>query len=199
MSLILASASPIRRTLLRSAGLSFEVVPAEIDERAAEQPLLAAGATFEDLALALAMAKAASVSERRSGDLVVGADQVLDFMGERLTKPADMDAARRQLLRLSGRTHQLHSAVACARDGEIVWHSVETATLKMRPFEPAALGRYLARAGEAARQSVGAYQLEGLGVQLFEAIEGDYFAILGLPLLPLLGFLREEGVEGILQ
>ncbi len=199
MSLILASASPIRRTLMRNAGLTFEVDPAHIDERAAEQPLLAAGATPEDLALALAMAKAASVSERRSGDLVIGADQVLDFAGERLTKPADMEAARRQLLRLSGGTHQLHSAVACARDGEIVWHSVQTATLKLRRFEPAALGRYLARAGEAALQSVAAYQLEGLGVQLFEAIEGDYFAILGLPLLPLLGFLREEGVQGILQ
>lgn len=199
MSLILASASPIRRTLLLHAGLSFEVDPADIDERAAEQPLSDAGATPEDLALALAMAKAATVSERRSGDLVIGADQVLDFMGERLTKPADMEAARRQLLRLSGRTHQLHSAVAGARDGEIVWHSVETATLKMRRFEPATAGRYLARAGEAALQSVGAYQLESMGVQLFEAIDGDYFAILGLPLLPLLGFLREEGVEGILQ
>jgi septum formation protein len=199
MSLILASASSIRGTLLRNAGLSFEVVPADIDERAAEQPLLAAGATPEDVALGLAMAKAVSVSERRSGDLVIGADQVLDFMGERLTKPADMEAARRQLLRLAGRTHQLHSAVAGARDGNVVWSTVETATLKMRPFEPAAAGQYLARAGETALQSVGAYQLESFGVQLFEAIEGDYFAILGLPLLPLLGFLREEGVEGILQ
>jgi septum formation protein len=198
MSLILASASPIRGTLLRNAGLSFEVVPADIDERAAEQPLLAAGATPEDLALALAMAKAVSVSERRSGDLVIGADQVLDFMGERLTKPADMEAARRQLLRLSGRTHHLHSAVAGARDGNVVWSTVETATLKMRAFAPAAAGQYLARASEVALQSVGAYQLESSGVQLFETIEGDYFAILGLPLLSLLGFLREEGVDGIL-
>jgi septum formation protein len=194
VTLVLASASPIRRTLLSNAGLSFEVVPAEIDERAAEQPLLAAGIMPEDLALALAMAKAASVSERRPNDLVIGADQVLDLEGERLTKPVDMEAARRQLLRLAGRPHQLHSAVACARGGAILWHCMETATLRMRALQAAAVGRYLAQAGEAALQSVGAYQLEGLGVRLFESIDGDYFAILGLPLLPLLGFLRDEGV-----
>ncbi|HEX2255781.1 MAG TPA: Maf family protein, partial [Afifellaceae bacterium] len=134
----------------------------------------------------------------RPGDLVIGADQVLEFEGERLTKPADMDAARRQLLRLAGRTHQLRSAVACGRGGEIVWHAVETATLQMRPLTPAAVSRYLAIAGEAVLQSVGGYQLEAVGVQLFEAIEGDYFAILGLPLLPLLGFLRGQPVEGVL-
>jgi septum formation protein len=199
MNLVLASGSPIRRTLLSNAGLAFEVDPADLDERSAEQPLLAGGATPEDLALGLAMAKAASVSERRPVDLVIGADQVLDFKGERLTKPANFEAARRQLLRLSGGTHQLHAGVACARDGAIVWQAVETATLTMRALGPRTIGRYLARSGEAALLSVGAYQLEGVGVQLFEKIEGDYFTILGIPLLPLLSFLRAEGVEGTLR
>ena len=194
MTLILASASPIRQTLLRNAGLDFEVVPADIDERAAEEPLLQAGAPPEDLALALAMAKAVTVAERRPGDMVIGADQVLDLEGERLTKPEDMDAARRQLLKLSGRTHQLHAAVACTRGGEIIWQHVETASLSMRKLEPAFVGRHLARTGAAVLGSVGAYQLEGPGIQLFETIEGDYFTILGLPLLPLLAFLRSEGM-----
>ena len=199
MTLVLASASPIRRQLLANAGLSFEVDPADIDERAAEEPLLRAGATPEDLAVALAMAKAVSVSERRPDDLVIGADQVLDFEGERLTKPADMQAARRQLLRLAGRTHRLRSAIACARGGAIAWHAVDTATLKMRALQPAAIGRYLAKTGESALQSVGAYQLEGVGVQLFQEIDGDYFAMLGLPLLPLLEFLRSQSAEGVLD
>ena len=194
MTLILASASPIRQALLRNAGLDFDVVPAGIDERAAEEPLLRAGAPPEDLAIALAMAKAVTVGERRPGDLVIGADQVLDLAGEPLTKPEDMEAARRQLLKLSGRTHQLHAAVACARGGEIIWQHVETASLTMRKLEPAFVGRHLARTGAAVLGSVGAYQLEGPGIQLFEAIDGDYFTILGLPLLPLLAFLRSQGI-----
>jgi septum formation protein len=193
MSLVLASASGIRRTLLSNAGLAFEVVPAEIDERAAEAPLLEAGVAPADLALALASVKASVVSEARPRDLVIGADQVLGLDGERLTKPVDMEAARRQLLKLSGRTHQLHAAVACARAGEVRWQQVETASLAMRQLDPPEVGRYLARVGPEALKSVGAYQLEGLGIQLFEEIEGDYFAILGLPLLPLLRFLRSEG------
>lgn len=194
MNLVLASASPARRALLKNAGLSFEVVPAAIDERAAERPLADAGAPPEDIAAALAMVKAASVSEARSDTLVIGADQVLNLDGERLTKPADMEAARHQLLRLSGKTHLLHSAVACARGGEIAWEHMETARLKMRKLTPAFIGRYLAAVGEDALKSVGAYQLEGRGIQLFEKVEGDYFAILGLPLLPLLAFLRSEGL-----
>ena len=133
------------------------------------------------------------MSERFPGALVVGADQTLDLNGERLTKPADMEAARRQLLALSGRTHRLHSAVACARDGEILWQHSETVQLTMRSFLPAAVGRYLALAGEKALSSVGTYQIEGPGIRLFKRIEGDYFAILGLPLLPLLDVLRAEG------
>jgi septum formation protein len=193
MILVLASASEARRRLLSSAGLAFQVIPAEIDERAAEQPLLVAGASPEDIATALAMVKAVDVSERRADDLVIGADQTLDLDGERFTKPADMEAARRQLLRLSGRTHRLHSAIACARGGEIVWRHEETASLTMRVLEPAAIGRYLASARQEALASVGGYRIEGRGIQLFEAIDGDYFAILGLPLLPLLAFLRSKG------
>ena len=185
-------ASRTRQSLLRKRGGRVRGIPSTLDERAAEQPLLEAGATPEDIALALAMAKAVTVSAERSGDLVIGADQMLEFDGERLTKPADMDAARRMLLRLAGRTHLLHSALAAAREGEVVWQHVETARLVMRPLEPAAIGRYLAAVGDAALTSVGAYQIEGRGIQLFERIEGDYFAILGLPLLPLLAFLREE-------
>jgi septum formation protein len=194
MSLVLASGSEIRRLLLRNAGVDVEVDPAGIDERAAEQPLLSSGAGPDDLALALAMAKAVSVSERRPADLVIGADQTLDLDGERLTKPENMEAARRQLLRLSGRSHQLHSAVACARGGEVVWSHLESPTLTMRRLDPPSVGRYLAEAGPNVLSSVGAYQLEGLGIRLFERIEGDYFAVLGLPLLPLLAFLRSEGL-----
>lgn len=194
MSLILASGSRTRRDLLANAGVAFDVVPSTLDERAAEQPLLEAGMLPEDLALALAMAKSSEVSERHPTALVIGADQVLDLDGERLTKPADMEAARRQLLRLSGRTHQLHSAMAAARGGDIVWQHVETARLTMRELEPGCVGRYLAAVGPAALASVGAYQIEGRGIQLFEAIHGDHSTILGLPLLPLLAFLRDEGV-----
>jgi septum formation protein len=194
MRLILASGSPARRTLLANAGVPFDVVPAGLDERAAEAPLLEAGASPADLALALAMAKAVAVSDLHPEALVIGADQTLDLDGERLTKPEDMEVARRQLLRLSGRTHALHSAVAVARGGEIVWDETETARLTMRRLEPAGIGRYLAEIGAPALSSVGAYQLEGRGVRLFEKIDGDYFAILGLPLLPLLAFLRREGL-----
>ena len=193
MRLILASASPARRTLLLNAGLEFESIPAELDERAAERPLLETGAPLDDLALALAMAKATLVSEKHAEATVIGADQVLELDGERLTKPADMEAARRQLLKLSARTHRLHSAVACAREGGIVWQHMEQAELKMRRLDPGRIGRYLARTGSAVLDSVGAYQIEGLGIQLFEKIDGDYFAILGLPLLPLLSFLRSDG------
>jgi septum formation protein len=192
MNLILASSSMARRALLANAGVSFDVVPADIDERAAERPL--ADAPPEDVAQALAMVKAATVSERRRDAVVIGADQVLALGTERLDKPADMEAARRQLLRLSGRTHHLHCATACARAGEIVWQHAESAALTMRPLDPAFIGRYLAAVGPAALTSVGAYQLEGRGIQLFDRIDGDYFAILGLPLLPLLRFLRGAGL-----
>jgi septum formation protein len=194
MTLVLASASPTRRRLLAEAGIEAESRPAPIDERAAEAPLLSAGATPRDIAAALASAKALAVSEIAPGALVIGADQTLDVDGERMTKPADMHAARGQLKRLSGRSHQLHSAVACARDGEILWQDVESVTLTMRDLTPADIDRYLSSVGDDALASVGAYQIEGRGIQLFERIDGDFFAILGLPLLTLMAFLRAQKV-----
>lgn len=194
MTLILASRSLARQSLLANAGIAFEAVAAAIDERAAEQPLLEAGAPLEDVASTLAMAKALAASEHEPDRLVIGADQVLEIDGDRLLKPQDMEAARRQLLRLSGRTHALHSAIAGARAGAILWQHTETAHLTMRVLTPQFVGRYLAEAGPQVLESVGVYQLEGRGIQLFCRIEGDFFAILGLPLLPLLRFLRGEGV-----
>lgn len=191
--IILASGSRIRAELLANAGLSFRVDPAQVDERAVEAPLLKSGFPPADIARVLAEAKAQETSARNPGALVIGADQVLEFGGERLTKPEDMEAARRQLLAMSGKSHQLHSAAAIARDGETLWCGAATVHMKMRRFGPEFVGRYLAAAGDAVLSSVGAYQLEGRGVQLFEAIEGDYFTVLGLPLLPLLQHLRELG------
>lgn len=194
MALVLASGSKIRAELMKNAGLEFEIDPSDVDERAVEEPLLKANFPPEDLASVLAEAKANDVSSRRSSDLVVGADQILAFEGERRTKPDDMDAARRQLLAFSGKTHELHSSVVISLGGEAIWRNLSTARLKMRDLSPAYVGHYLANAGESVLSSVGAYQLEGLGVQLFDKIEGDYFTILGLPMLPLLAELRTLGV-----
>ncbi|WP_029060693.1 Maf-like protein [Labrenzia sp. DG1229] len=190
MALVLASGSKIRAELMENAGLVIEIDPADVDERAVEAPLLEAGFPPEDLASVLAEAKANDVSGRRQADLVVGADQILAFEGERRTKPDDMEAARRQLLAFSGKTHELHSAVVISQNGEAIWRQVSTARLTMRDLTPEFIGHYLAAAGDRVLSSVGAYQLEGLGVQLFEKIEGDYFTILGLPMLPLLAELR---------
>jgi len=194
MTLVLASGSKIRGALLKNAGLDFEVDPADVDERAVEAPLIEAGFPPEDLATVLAEAKANDVSSRRSGDLVIGADQILAFEGERHTKPDDMEAVRRQLLRFSGKTHELLSAVVLSRNGSAIWRHVSTARLTMRELTPAYIGKYLADVGETALSSVGAYQLEGPGVQLFDKIDGDYFTILGLPLLPLFEELRRQKV-----
>jgi septum formation protein len=194
MALVLASGSKIRAELMKNAGLTIDVDPANVDERAVEAPLLEAGFPPEDLASVLAEAKANDVSARRSGELVIGADQILAFEGERRTKPDDMEAARRQLLAFSGKTHELLSAVVISKDGEAIWRHVSTARLTMRTLSPAFVGHYLAEAGDDVLSSVGAYQLEGLGLQLFEKIDGDYFTILGLPMLPLLAQLRELGV-----
>lgn len=194
MALVLASGSKIRAELMRNAGLTIDVDPANVDERAVEAPLLEAGFPPEDLASVLAEAKANDVSARRPGDLVIGADQILAFEGERRTKPDDMEAARRQLLAFSGKTHELLSAVVISKGGEAIWRHVSTARLTMRTLSPGFIGHYLAEAGDDVLSSVGAYQLEGLGLQLFEKIDGDYFTILGLPMLPLLAQLRELGV-----
>jgi septum formation protein len=192
--LILASGSPFRKALLENAGVSVEAVPAEVDERALEAPLKESGVSPEDVALVLAEAKAVEVSERRPGALVLGCDQTLSLGDEVFHKPADMEAARRHLLALSGGTHQLNSAAVLARDGAVLWRHVGVANLTMRKLGPAFVGRHLARVGAKALGSVGAYQIEGEGIQLFEKIEGDHFTILGLPLPPLLEELRREKV-----
>jgi septum formation protein len=191
--IVLASASATRIRLLAAAGVSFEAKAAPIDERSVEDPLIRAGIGSPGVAEALAAAKARGVAESEPGALVIGADQVLDCDGERWHKPASLAAARRQLEALSGRSHKLHSAVAAARGGDLAWRHIETATLTVRQLSPRFIDGYLAMVGDAALASVGAYQIEGPGIQLFERIEGDYFAILGLPLLPLLAFLRREG------
>lgn len=191
--IILASASPFRKAMLAKAGVEVEALAADLDERAIEAPLEGSGASPEDVALVLAEAKALNVSERRPGALVLGCDQTL-ALGDRIFhKPRDMEGARRHLLALSGRTHQLNSAAVLARDGETLWRHVGTASLTMRELEPDFIGRHLSRVGEAALTSVGAYQIESEGIQLFERIEGDHFTIVGLPLLAVLAALRDLG------
>ena len=191
--LVLASASPFRKAMLRDAGVSVEAVAAELDERAVEAALEGSGATPDDVALVLAEAKAIEVSERLLQALVIGADQTLALGSEVLHKVANMEEARRRLLALSGRTHELHSAVVLARGGEVVWRHVETARLTMRQLSPEFVGRHLSRVGDGVLSSVGAYQFEREGIQLFEKVEGDGFTIVGLPLLPLLAKLRDLG------
>jgi septum formation protein len=192
-TIVLASGSAHRAALLRNAGLSFTVSPSTLDERELEAPLERAGASPADVAEVLAEAKAVDVSERSPGALVIGADQTLELGGEALHKPADMEEARRQLLSLSGRTHRLTSAVVIARDGEVLWRFADSADITFRKLTPPEIGHYLARAGEAALSCVGTYQVEGPGITLMERIEGDHFTVVGLPLLPLLGKLRELG------
>ena len=189
--LILASQSPFRRMLMENAGLAFEARPANIDERAVEAEIAAHRPTPPELAQELAAAKALDVSRAAPGALVIGSDQTLSLDGRVFHKPADMAEAKSHLLAMSGRTHALNCGVALARDNEIVWRHVSIARLTMRRLTEDFVDRHLARAGTKVLASVGAYQLEGEGVQLFEAIEGDYFTILGLPLLPLLAKLRD--------
>jgi len=191
--LILASGSPFRRAMLENAGIAFDVVRPTIDERAVEAPLAESGASAEDVAQVLAEAKALDVSEKHPDAIVIGSDQTLS-LGDRLFhKPEDMEGARRHLLALSGKTHHLNSAVVIAAGGEAAWRHVSVASLTMRELSPAFIGRHLARVGDKALQSVGAYQIEGEGIQLFARIEGDHFTIVGLPLLPLLAQLRTMG------
>lgn len=192
--LVLASKSAARRALLEAALLPFEVVSVEVDERALEAEAVASGAGPSEVAAALARAKALAGSAHHPDRLVIGADQTLALGDQAFHKPADLAAARAQIARLAGRTHALHSAVVVARDGKILFETVESAYLTMRALDEAALDAYLAAAGEAVRSSVGGYQLEGLGIYLFERVEGDHSVILGLPLLPLLAFLRRLGV-----
>jgi septum formation protein len=193
VSLVLASGSAARKQMLEAAGLSFEVDVARVDEEAAKASLRAEGMKPRNQADALAELKALSVSRRRS-DFVIGADQILAVEGETFDKPRNREEARKHLLRLRGATHELLTAAVVAKDGAVIWRHIETPRLKMRAFSDAFVDDYLDRVGNAALHSVGAYQLEGLGAQLFERVDGDYFSVLGLPLLPLLAFLREHGM-----
>lgn len=191
---ILASASRVRASMLQAAGISIEVVPARVDESELKIALRGQGADPVEVAVALAELKALQVSRGRPGRLVLGADQMLDCDGAWFDKPGSPGAARDQLLGLRGRKHRLTSAAVLARDGARIWHHAASAHLTMRGFTEAFLDGYLAEAGEAVLGSVGAYQLEGLGAQMFERVEGDYFVILGLPLLPVLDILRAQNV-----
>ncbi len=191
---VLASASATRRDLLTGAGIPFTVDPALIDEAAIKAAMAAEGASAEDAAVALAHMKAQRISRHHSGAMVIGADQILDLEGTWFDKPADMDHARNTLLALRGRAHNLATAACICRDGERIWHHVETPKLTMRDFSDGFLDDYLEDAGDGILSSVGAYRLEGTGVQLFARMEGSHFTILGLPLLALLEFLRANGV-----
>ncbi|MVT65440.1 septum formation inhibitor Maf [Bradyrhizobium pachyrhizi] len=188
--LILASQSRARKMLLENAGLDFEALPADIDERAVQKNsgLSAPG----EIASLLACEKALFVSRQRPGQYVVGADQTLALGQRMFSKPAGRTQAAEQLGLLAGRTHELHSAVSVARDGKVLFSDVSVARMTMRRLAAGEIKSYLDHAGEAVTTSVAAYQLEGLGVHLFERIEGDHFTILGLPLLSLLAFLRGE-------
>jgi len=188
--LILATQSRARQMLLTNAGLDFEAVPADIDERGIQQ---SSGLTSPgDIAALLAREKARAVSGQRPGQFVVGADQTLALGTRLFSKPTGKVQAAEQLRALAGNRHELHSAVAVARNGNILFETVSTAGMIMRPLTGAEIEAYLNAAGEAVTSSVGAYQLEGFGVHLFERVEGDHFTILGLPLLQLLAFLRSE-------
>ncbi len=192
--IVLASASVHRADLMSRAGIKFEVRPAEIDERAAEAPFANTGSIPADVARVLAEIKAVDVSGKEPGALVIGCDQILSLDDQILHKAKTMEEARRRLLTLSGKTHQLSSAVVIARDGAVIWDHVGIALMNMRKLSPQFIGRYLSAAGPSVLGSVGVYQVEGLGIQLFDSIDGDFFTIVGLPLLALVKQLRQQGL-----
>jgi len=192
--LVLASKSAPRRALLEAAGISLVIDPADIDERAAEAASPKEAASPEGAALLLARAKAFETAKRNAGKAVLGADQTLALGSERFSKPKSIESARAQLRKLSGKTHALHSGIAVVRDQKVLFETVSSAHLTMHNFSDAFLDAYLKDAGDRVMQSVGAYQLESVGVNLFETIEGDHFTILGMPLMPLLAYLRKAGM-----
>lgn len=193
-SVVLASASPSRRRLLEDAGVEVVVDPAPVDETDVKEALRAEGANALQVAETLAELKARHVSRRHPAALVIGADQMLVCEQAWFDKPDDMAQAAEHLGRLSGKRHELLTAVSVMRGGEVLWHHNDSARLTMRPLSDGFIADYLAAIGTAALQSVGVYQLEGRGAQLFQKVEGDFFTILGLPLLPLLDFLRNHEV-----
>lgn len=192
--LILASGSASRAMLLRNAGIPFTKIPSNVDEDEIKDECLARGMTPKAVALRLAEAKAAQVGAQNTG-LVLGGDQVLQLEKDLISKSPDMAAARDLLQRMSGKTHYLHAGMALCENGQIIWSHVETAELTVRPLTDAFIDRYLEKTGETILPTVGCYMLESEGVHLFDAIRGDYFTILGLPLLPLLAKLRQLGYE----
>lgn len=192
--LILASSSASRQMLMRNAGLTFSAIPADIDERALDEQLEKNGAKPEEVALELARAKALAVSALHPQALVLGCDQTMALGARVYHKPKNMAEAEAHLLSLSGKVHRLNSAAVLARGGDVVWQTISSAELSVRTLSAEFVSRHLQRVGEKALSSVGAYQLEGEGIQLFTSIEGDYFTILGLPLLPLLMKLRDMDV-----
>lgn len=192
--IVLASGSEARRVILERAGLTVIVDKPDVDETAIKQRCRAEGASIEAAALLLAGAKARDVEDRHPGRIVIGCDQMLDCDGEWLDKPPDMGAAARQLARFSGRTHVLVSGLVARRDGSDIFSTISTAELAVRTLSPGFIADYLGIVGDRALTSVGAYQVEGMGIHLFKAIMGDHFTIMGLPLLPLLEFLRSEQV-----
>lgn len=194
MKLILASQSASRRALLEGAGLAFQALPAAVDEATIKESARAEGMSVVDTAILLADAKASRLARKHPDSVIIGADQILVSDGEWFDKPEDVEAARAHLRRLRNRPHELVTAVVVWREGERAWHHVAQPRLAMRDFSDAFLDDYLAREGAFVTQSVGAYRLEGLGVQLMRDIRGEHSAILGLPLLPLLAYLRDSGV-----
>ena len=192
-ALILASASKARADLLRKAGVDIEIAPARIDEDEVKAALRAEGASARDQADLLAEMKALAISRSRPGALVLGADQILDLAGRAFDKPATRAEARDHLLALRGQRHELLSAAVIARDGAPIWRHIGRARLQMRPFTEIFLDDYLDRVGDAVTKTVGGYMLEGIGAQLFARVDGDYFTVLGLPLIETLGFLRMHG------
>lgn len=197
MKFILASGSPSRRRILSAAQVPFTAIPADIDETKLKDELLGRNVDMSAIAPALAEAKALHVSRVHPNDLVLGADQALLFEGELISKCPDLTAARVLLSRLRGKPHQLVGALALARGGAVLWRHTETSDLTMRAFSDAFLDGYLSTEGKSILGCVGCYKLEGLGAQLFERVEGDYFSILGLSLQPLLAELRKQGVIAI--
>lgn len=191
---ILASASRTRAKLLEDAGLAIEIVPASVDEATIRESMAAEHASAAEIARALAELKALRISRQRPGAFIIGADQILVCNGVLFEKPAHRDAAETQLRALSGASHELISAVCVARDDGVIWHHTDTAQLTMRVLSEGFIKAYLDAAGDEILANVGAYALEGLGAQLFARVRGDYFTILGLPLLPLLDFLREHNI-----
>lgn len=190
----MASASTARRRLLQGAGVSFDIDPAHLDEDAIKVSQRTSGGTATDAALALAEAKALAISARHNGAVVLGADQMLACDGVWYDKPINRDAAKDQLRALRGHTHQLISAVVAVRDSTVLWRHSDTAQLTMLDFDDRFLDDYIAACGDDVLGSVGVYHLEGRGAQLFSRVDGDYFTILGLPLLAVLAFLRTENL-----